>query len=347
MYSDSINLLKTLIKTPSVSRNEDKCADIISNYLISKGVVANRKCNNIWAKNRNFDISKPTILLNSHIDTVPDSNSWSKPPYKASCEDGKIYGLGSNDAGASVVSLLATFIHFYSKEINYNLIYLATAEEEVSGKNGAESIIPDLGDICFAIVGEPTGMDMAIAEKGLMVLDCTAKGKSGHAARDEGINAIEIAMRDIERIKNLNLEKTSELLGETKLTVTLINAGSKHNVVPDICTFVVDVRTNEHYSNREIHKILSHQLESDVVARSFRLNSSSIDSEHTIVKTGKQLGLKTYGSPTLSDQALMNFPTLKMGPGDSARSHTADEYIVEREITDAIDIYKELLSKIL
>lgn len=346
-YNIYISLLKKLIAIPSISRKEQVCANYLEKYIKIRCNNVHRKGNNIWVKNKLYNPKLPTILLNSHIDTVPPSDSWTKVPFAPTEEDNTIFGLGSNDAGASLVSLLAAFIFFYDKNLKYNLIFLASAEEEVSGKNGIESVIPNLGKIDFAIVGEPTKMEAAIAEKGLMVVDCCAKGISGHAARDEGLNSIDIAIKDIQTIKSLNLNKISDLLGKTKLTVTQINAGSKHNVIPDICNFVIDVRTNELYSNREIFEILKSNLDSELKARSFRLNSSSISENHPLMEQIKKMGIKTYGSPTLSDQALINFPSLKMGPGDSARSHTADEYIHKSEIIQGIKTYINILQNIM
>ena len=342
-YEQAISLLKRLIATPSVSRSEEKTADILQEYLQKNGFEVKRKHNNVWAEYITGK-TKPTVLLNSHHDTVKPVSTWTRNPYQAEEENGKLYGLGSNDAGAPLVSLLMTFIHLSKqKNTSYNYIFLASAEEEVSGQNGIASVLPELGKIDFAIVGEPTGMDAAIAEKGLMVLDCTAKGKAGHAARNEGVNAISIALRDIQKLENYRFEKKSEFLGAVKMTVTQINAGTQHNIVPETCTFVVDVRTNEHYSNKEVFELIDNMLQSEVKARSFRLNSSSISPEHEIVKKAKRLGIKTYGSPTLSDQALMNFPSMKIGPGRSERSHTADEFVYLDEIKKGIDLYIKLL----
>ncbi len=343
LHEQAISLLKRLIATPSVSRSEDKTADILEEYLRSNGFEVNRKHNNVWVTHFT-DKTKPTVLLNSHHDTVKPVATWTREPYQPTEENGKLYGLGSNDAGAPLVSLLMSFIHLSKqKNTSYNYIFLASAEEEVSGQNGIASVLPELGKIDFAIVGEPTGMDAAIAEKGLMVLDCTAKGKAGHAARDEGINAISIALRDIQKLENYRFEKKSDFLGAVKTTVTQINGGAQHNVVPETCTFVVDVRTNEYYSNKEVFEIIDNMLQSEVKARSFRLNSSSISPEHEIVQKAKRLGIKTYGSPTLSDQALMNFPSMKIGPGRSKRSHTADEFVYIDEIKEGVDLYIKLL----
>ncbi len=345
--NDVINLLQQLISIPSLSKEEDKTADAIESFLKEKDVDAKRHLNNVWAKNRFFDETKPIILLNSHHDTVKPNNGYTKDPFKAIIEDGKLYGLGSNDAGGALVSLLEAFLFYYDKPLTYNLIYTATAEEEISGRNGIEAIIPLLGKIDFAIVGEPTQMQLAIAEKGLMVLDCLAHGKSGHAAREEGENAIYKALPDIEWFRTYSFPKISELLGPVKMNVTVVHSGSQHNIVPDVCEFTVDVRVNECYTNNEVLDIISKNVKCDVKARSTRLQPSFITEEHPIVKAGKELGLKVYGSPTTSDRALMPFTSLKVGPGDSARSHTADEFIYIKEIEDGIDLYIRMLNKLL
>ena len=345
--NEVINLLQQLITIPSISKEEDKTADVIEAFLKGKGIEVNRHLNNVWARNKFFDAAKPTILLNSHHDTVKPNQGYTKDPFKAIIEDGKLYGLGSNDAGGALVSLLATFLHFYDKPLVNNLIFSATAEEEISGSNGIEAMLPLLGKIDFAVVGEPTQMQLAIAEKGLIVLDCVAHGKSGHAAREEGINAIYQAMPDIEWFTKYSFPKVSNLLGHVKMSVTAMHSGSQHNIVPDTCEFTVDVRVNECYSNEEVLDIISKNVKCDVKARSLRLQPSFISEEHPIVKAGKALGLKVYGSPTLSDRALMPFPSLKAGPGDSARSHIADEFIYLKEIEDGIDLYINMLNKIL
>ncbi|MEM6800256.1 MAG: M20 family metallo-hydrolase [Bacteroidota bacterium] len=340
----SIELLTSLIKTPSISREENVTATLIENYLKHAGVETFRKDNNIWAKSEVFLPEQMTILLNSHHDTVKPNASYTRDPFEASIEGDKLYGLGSNDAGGCLVSLIATFLHFYDRpDLPFNLILAATAEEEISGSRGVSSILDELGEIAFAMVGEPTQMRMAIAEKGLMVLDCSSKGKAGHAAREEGINAIYEAMQDIEWFQSYQFEKESDLLGPVKMSVTQIEAGSQHNVVPDLCKFVVDVRTNEHYSNEAAYKIICEHVSAQVDARSFRLNSSGISLDHPIIKAGKSLGLEHFGSPTLSDQSLMHFPSLKIGPGKSARSHTADEFVLLSEIEAGISTYIELL----
>jgi acetylornithine deacetylase len=342
-----IELLQQLISIPSFSKEEDKTADVIESFLKQKGVVVKRHLNNVWATNKYYVSAKPTILLNSHHDTVKPNQGYTKDPFKAGIEDGKLYGLGSNDAGGALVSLLATFLHFYDKQLAYNLIFAASAEEEISGKNGIEALLPIIGKIDFAIVGEPTQMQLAIAEKGLMVLDCIAYGKSGHAAREEGINAISMAMKDIDWFNTFQFPKISPLLGPVKMSVTVINGGTQHNVVPGTCTFTVDVRVNECYTNEEVLEIISKNVECGIKARSLRLKSSFIAEEHPIVKAGKALGLKVYGSPTISDRALMPFPSLKVGPGDSARSHIADEFIYVEEIDKGIELYINMLNKLL
>jgi acetylornithine deacetylase len=343
LTNDAIELLKKLIETPSLSRNEDKAADIVFSFLKDKGFDVRRKGNNVWCFAGEKDLSKPVLLLNSHIDTVRPSDKWSYDPFSATLGGGKLTGLGSNDAGAPLVSLIAAFLTLSRKEQPYNLLFAASAEEEISGVNGISSILDELGHIDLGIVGEPTKMQMAVAEKGLMVLDCVAHGKQGHAAREEGVNAIYEALPDIEWFRTYRFDKESEFLGPVKMTVTGIKAGTQHNVVPDNCEFMVDVRINEHYSNRELFELIKKHIKCDVKARSFRLNSSGIPLNHPVVKRGISLGLSYYGSPTTSDQAVMNFKTLKIGPGDSARSHTADEYVYLQEIEEGIKIYVKLL----
>jgi acetylornithine deacetylase len=341
---DAISLLKKLIATQSFSREEDITADIIEAFFKEKNIPTERKGNNIWAKNSFYTEGLPVVLLNSHHDTVKPVSGWTRDPFSPDIEKGILYGLGSNDAGGPLVSLIATFCHFYDKKLPFNLILAATAEEEISGANGIASILSELPPITVGIVGEPTMMQMAVAEKGLMVVDGITHGKAGHAARNEGVNAIYIALKDIEIIKNFKFDKTSEFLGDIKMTVTQIEAGTQHNVVPDTCKFVIDIRSNECYSNAEIFEIIQKQVKSELKPRSFRLNSSRIELTHPLILRGIELGLSYYGSPTLSDQALMPFETLKIGPGDSARSHTANEYIGVTEIEEGIEIYKKLLA---
>jgi acetylornithine deacetylase len=343
-YDKAILLLKQLIATPSISTQEDRTADLIGQYLTSEGYSINRKMNNIWVGSHISD-ALPTILLNSHHDTVKPSSSWTIDPFTPLEKDGKLYGLGSNDAGGSLVSLMMVFqILATHPHRTYNLIYSATAEEETTGMNGIKCILPELGNVDLAIVGEPTQMQMAVAEKGLMVLDCKTTGKAGHAARDEGVNAIYKAIEDIQWFQNFQFPKESVLSGKVKMSVTVIHAGMQHNVVPDECHFIVDVRTNEHYSNEQALEIIRNNVKhSIVIPRSLEHNSSGIPLDHPLVKRGRELGLSSYGSPTTSDQAVMHLISMKIGPGDSARSHTADEYILLDEIKNGIDIYLKLL----
>ncbi|MCU0443314.1 MAG: M20 family metallo-hydrolase [Microscillaceae bacterium] len=341
---EAIELLQQLIATPSLSREEWATADLLENFLQKKGYVVHRKMNNVWAYCLDYQANKPTVLLNSHHDTVKPNQGYTLDPYQAILQGDCLYGLGSNDAGASLVSLLAVFLYLDKFEkLPYNLIFVASAEEEISGVNGISLIINDLPKIDLGIVGEPTQMQMAVAEKGLVVLDCIAYGKAGHAARNEGENAIYKALADIQRVQNFEFPQVSPLLGKVKLSVTQIEAGYQHNVVPDICKFVIDVRSNELYANELIVSILQKELTSEIKPRSLRLNSSGIPIAHPIVQKGLALGLTYFGSPTLSDQALMPFSTLKIGVGDSARSHTADEFVYLSEIENGIKIYVDLL----
>ena len=304
-----------------------------------------RKGNNVWCLSPGFSTGKPTLLLNSHIDTVKPVSGWTRPPFSPTIEDGKLYGLGSNDAGASLVSLMQVFLKLCQTTQAYHLIFLASCEEEVSGKNGIECVLPLLPPIDFAIVGEPTEMQPAIAEKGLMVLDVTAYGKSGHAAREEGVNAIYLAMADMAWFRDYRFEKVSPFLGPVKMSVTMVSAGTQHNVVPDKCSFVVDIRSNECYTNQELYGIICQHVSSEVKARSFRLGSSHVEASHPLVQRMVALGRMPFGSPTLSDQALMAFPSLKIGPGKSSRSHSANEFICISEIEEAIDLYLQILDK--
>lgn len=342
--SESIELLKAMIEIPSLSREEKEVVDCLEGKFRMWGLPVHRSRNNIWMRNANWSEDKPVILFNSHVDTVRSGNGWTCDPFKATVENDRLTGLGSNDAGASVVALLGTFRYFYEVEnLPYNLLFCASAEEEISGSNGVASILDQLGRIDLAIVGEPTRMQIAIAEKGLIVLDCEAKGRAGHAARNEGENAIYKAIEDIQILEQFRFPLESTLLGPVKMTVTQIEAGAQHNVVPDSCRFVVDVRTNEFYTNDEAFQIISGIIRSEVHPRSFRLNSSGISPNHPLVKRGIEMGLNTYGSPTTSDQAVIPYPSVKMGPGDSARSHTANEYILISEIREGIDTYIRLL----
>lgn len=340
---DATELLKKMIALPSFSGEEEKVADLLVDTWAEYGYIAERKGNNVWVKSRDFDVSKPTILLDAHLDTVRPNGNWVTDPFTPVIQDGKLYGLGSNDTGGSVVSMLAAFLELTQKPQYYNLIWLGSAEEENTGKKGIQYIVPELGKVDLALIGEPTGMQAAIAEKGLMVIDCVAKGESGHAARGEGINAIYEALPDIEWFRTYQFEKESALLGKVKMTVTGINAGTLHNVVPAECKFMVDIRVNEYYSNEEIYQVINSHVKSEVKPRSFSLNSSAIPLEHAMVKRCQAMGLTTYGSPTTSNQAVIPYTSLKIGPGDSARSHTANEYIKLEEIEQGIRIFVKLL----
>jgi acetylornithine deacetylase len=347
LYKQAVSLLQQLIAIPSFSKEENLTADLIEKFLQDKGVKTHRKLNNIWAYNRYFDAAKPTILLNSHHDTVKPNSGYTRDSYDAKIEDGKLYGLGSNDAGGCLVSLINVFLYFYEREnLKYNFCLATTAEEEISGVNGLELIIPELGQLNFGIVGEPTLMQLAIAERGLMVLDCVAHGKAGHAAREEGDNAIYKALADIEWFHTFRFQNESEVFGPIKMSVTIINAGSQHNVVPASCTFTVDVRVTDAYRNEEVLEIIRQHVSCDVTPRSIRLKPSKIDKEHPIVQAGIALGRTTYGSPTTSDQSLLDIPSLKVGPGDSARSHTADEFVYVDEIREGIELYIKMLESI-
>lgn len=339
----AVELLKKMISIPSQSRNEEKVADMLFKHLESLGLEPNRLGNNVYCIAPGYDASRPTLLLDAHIDTVKPVSAWTRDPFTPTEEEGKIYGLGSNDDGASVVSLLQVFCMLRTTEQPYNLIYSASSEEEVSGKTGFEMLLGVLPPVSVALVGEPTEMQPAIAEKGLMVLDVTAYGKSGHAARNEGDNALYKVLDDIQWFRDFRFPEVSPMLGPVKMSVTMIQAGTQHNVVPDKCTFVVDIRSNELYSNQQLFEIISANTSCEVKARSFRLNSSRIDIDHPLVQRALALGREAFGSPTLSNQALMPFPSLKMGPGCSARSHTANEFILITEIEEAIDLYVKLL----
>lgn len=339
----AVELLKHLIATPSVSRSEEQAANVMEQAIRDMGLEPRREANNVWVVDPNFDEKRPTLLLNAHVDTVKPVTTWTRNPYCPEQEDDILYGLGSNDCGGGLVSLLQVFGWLIGREQPYNLIFLASAEEEVSGKDGIARALPLMPKIDVAIVGEPTGMQPAIAEKGLMVLDVVAHGKSGHAARGEGVNAIYEAMEDLQFLQRHQFKKVSEFLGPTVMNVTVIHAGTQHNVVPDRCEMVVDVRTNEYYQNEFVYEFLKKKLKSEVTARSFRLHSSRIDPEHPLVKRCVEMGMTPFGSPTLSDQALMSFPSFKLGPGQSSRSHSADEYIRISEIAGAISTYIELL----
>lgn len=348
LTTDALALLKRLVATPSFSREEAQTATLIEDFFRQKQIPFGRLKNNVWAQNRHFDPAKPTILLNSHHDTVKPNPSWTLDPFAPQERDGKLFGLGSNDAGGCLVALLATFVNFYDRpDMSHNLVVAASAEEEISGRDGLELLLPHLPPIAFAIVGEPTEMQLAIAEKGLLVLDCAAHGVSGHAARDEGENAIYNAIRDIQWLQTYRFARVSPLLGPVKISVTIISAGTQHNVVPDTCCFTVDARVTEQYTLDEIIETIRANVRADVVPRSVRLKPSSIPTDHPIVQAGLALGRHTYGSPTTSDQALLNCPSLKCGPGHSGRSHSADEFIYVREIAEGISGYSQMLEQVL
>ncbi len=348
LKDDSIKLLRSLIKISSFSGEEDRTKAQLKSFLEKRKIKVFESKNNIWASNKHFSVNKPTILLNSHHDTVRPNEGYTRDPFDAKIENAKLFGLGSNDAGASLVSLLALFLFFYERDdLNFNLLYAATAEEESSGLNGLNSILQYLPKIDFAVVGEPTEMQLAIAEKGLLVIDAVAPGIAGHAAHTNTENAIYNAVKDIDWIRNYEFSKISESLGKVKMTVTHIIAGQAHNVVPGECKFVIDVRVTDQYTNQEVFEIIDKNTMSNVKARSFNLNSSSIDPNHAIVRAGVELGRKTYGSPTLSDQSVLNCPSLKLGPGKSTRSHQANEFIKLDEIDEAIDLYIKIFEKIL
>jgi acetylornithine deacetylase len=340
---NAIELLTQLIAIPSFSSEEKTAADVFQSYVESRGYVCHRKGNNLWLTSAHNVEGKPVMMLNSHIDTVKPVKAWTHNPFAPEVIDGKLYGLGSNDAGASLVSLLHVFFELAKKPQSYNLILAVSAEEETTGSNGMELLMNELPKIDVAVVGEPTRMQMAVAEKGLMVLDCKTLGKAGHAARNEGENALYKALQDIEWFRNHRFERVSDFLGEVKMTVTVIKAGSQHNVVPDRCKFVVDVRSNELYSNTELLEEIKRHVSCVVKPRPFLLKSSFIDLRHPLVHRGKAMGMQMFGSPTTSDQSFVSCPSIKLGPGDSARSHTADEFVYLHEIENGIRTYLELL----
>ena len=345
LTQDSFALLQRLIQTPSFSKEETATADIIAAFLDRYAIPCERVGNNLIAYNKFYQTDRPTVLLNSHHDTVKPNPGYTRDPFLAEVEAGKLYGLGSNDAGGCLVSLIAAFRYFYAQtNLPFNLCLIASAEEEISGRQGLELAYAHARPCDFAIVGEPTLLDLAVAEKGLMVLDCESLGRSGHAAREEGVNAIYQAMEDIAWFRTYRFDRQSEFLGPVKMSVTMIDAGSQHNVVPANCKFVVDVRTTELYTNTDVLAIIREHVKCDVKPRSTRLNSSSIAIDHPIVNSGRRLGKGLYGSPTMSDQAVLTIPSLKVGPGDSARSHTANEFIYVREIEEGVQFYIELLA---
>ena len=353
--ADAIALLKQLIAVPSVSRSEKDAADVMQRAMESYGFTPSREGNNLWVMSERWDNNRPTLLLNAHIDTVKPVATWTRDPFTPTIEGDRLYGLGSNDCGGGLVALLQVFRALVSTENNnvppaqeswrnVNLIYLASCEEEVSGAGGIRAVLPLLPKIDVAIVGEPTGMQPAIAERGLMVIDGVAYGKSGHAARNEGVNAIYEALDDLLFVRDYRFEKVSPLLGPTKMQCTVVNSGTQHNVVPDECRFIIDVRTNEYYTNEEVFDFLQNRIKSQMKARSFHLHSSSIPLEHPLVQRCVAMGMTPFGSPTLSDQALMRFPSFKLGPGESSRSHSADEFVCLSEIENAISTYLKLLA---
>jgi acetylornithine deacetylase len=350
--SEAIGLLQQLIAVPSLSKQEEGTATLINDFLQAKNISANRSRNNVWCVNEYFDPARPSILLNSHHDTVPANAHYTNDPYQPITRDGKLFGLGSTDAGASLVSLLSAFLFFYNRKgLAYNIIFAATAEEEISGQNGIASLFSDehfsacfTNGQSFAIIGEPTQLDLAVAEKGLLVVDCTVTGKAGHAAGEEGDNAIYKAMQCMDWIRQYRFEKISPLLGEVKMSVTVIStANTSHNIIPAECSFVLDIRVNERYTHEEIVQTLTANLDAEIVPRSTRLRSSFIPQDHPVVQAGLQLGKRVYGSPTLSDKALVPLPALKCGPGNSAQSHSADEYVLMADVEEGILFYTQLL----
>ncbi|MBL7841999.1 MAG: M20 family metallo-hydrolase [Cyclobacteriaceae bacterium] len=344
LKNEAIELLQKLIAVPSFSKEEDKTAAVIADFLTAKGIPVNRSGNNVWARNKHFDAAKPTLLLNSHHDTVKPNPGYTRDPFQAEIIDGKLYGLGSNDAGGPLVSLIATFVYFYDVPgLSYNIVLAATAEEEISGTGGIEQVWNDLPKIECAIVGEPTLCEAAVAEKGLMVLDCVSMGKAGHAAREEGVNAIYQALDDIDWLRSYQFPKISQTLGKVKMSVTVIQAGQAHNQVPAECRFTVDVRVTDAYTLEEVLAVIKSNVICDVKPRSLRLRSSGIDKKHPLMNAVNMLQLRQYGSPTTSDQALIPVPSIKLGPGDSARSHSADEFIYIDEIRKGIDLYIQLI----
>ncbi len=348
LYNDAVELLQKLISIPSFSKQENETATALEEFLQAHNITPNRHLNNVWAVNKFFDPEKPSLLLNSHHDTVKPNPQYTRDPYQGAIEDGKLYGLGSNDAGGCLVSLIATFLHFYYQQnLKYNVVFAASAEEEISGLNGIEAVCKVLPKMDFGIVGEPTKMDMAIAEKGLIVCDCMAHGRAGHAAREEGENAIYNAIKDIQWLNSYKFDKVSEWLGAVKMSVTSINTENKaHNMVPSQCSFILDVRVTDDYTHEEVLAIIKQNIKSEINPRSMRMKATRLPTDHPIIQAGLSLGKTCYGSPTSSDKALMPFPAVKCGPGDSARSHTADEFIYLKEIEEGINGYVRMLEKI-
>jgi acetylornithine deacetylase/succinyl-diaminopimelate desuccinylase-like protein len=348
LFTDAVTLLQQLIAVPSFSKEEAATADLLMSFFKARDVQSYRDANNVWASNRFFDPAKPTVLLNSHHDTVRPNPGYTRDPFNSEISDSKLYGLGSNDAGGPLVALIATFMHYFARnDLSHNIVLAATAEEEISGRDGIERIWSRLPAIDFAIVGEPTLCDVAIAEKGLMVLDCFSKGKAGHAAREEGINALYAALPDIEWFRTFKFPKVSESLGDMKMSVTIIHAGTQHNVVPSECKFTVDVRVTDVYELEEALDIIRAHVSCEVTPRSLRMRSSGIQLSHPIVQSAQKLRLRLYGSPTTSDQALIPVPSIKIGPGDSARSHSADEFIFVDEVEKGIETYVKLLNGVI
>lgn len=343
LKAEAIALLKQLIAIPSFSKEEGRTADVIANFLTKKGVTPQRQGNNVWAFLTAYNKQRPSIWLNSHHDTVKPNTGYTKDPFSAIEQEGKLFGLGSNDAGGALVALLATFCSFIGKDFPFNLVFIASAEEEISGLQGITSLIPILPPADLVLVGEPTQMKLAVAEKGLLVIEGTVKGKAGHAAREEGINAIYLALKDLEKLKNFQFQKVSPFLGSTKVSCTVIQAGEQHNTVPELCRYVLDVRINELYTHEEVLEELKSVLKAELVPRSMRLRSSNLPEDHLLQQVAVHMGLEKFGSPTLSDQALIPYPSAKIGPGDSAHSHTADEFIFTQEITNSISIYISIL----
>ena len=341
---DAVELLKRLIATPRESRNEGAATDVMAEYLNQRGLGYGRDGNNLWVGCQDWDNSRPTVMLNAHIDTVKPVSTWTRDPYEPVIEGDMLYGLGSNDCGGGLVATLQAYRIMLHRARTYNILWVCSAEEEISGQDGFSRVLHNLPPINVAIVGEPTGMQPATAEKGLMVIDGYAHGVSGHAARNEGVNAIYEALDDLVWLRDYRFKKESPLLGPTKMTVTIVESGTQHNVVPDLLHFVIDVRTNEYYQNEFLFEFLRKRMKKcELQARSFRLHSSGIAHDHPLVQRCLALGMTPFGSPTLSDQALMPFPSLKLGPGESSRSHSADEYIKLSEISQAIDTYVRLL----
>lgn len=342
----AVELLQALIRTPSVSRDEARTADLLCAFLTQRGATPERLHNNVVARAEGFDPARPTLLLNSHHDTVRPAASYTRDPFAPAIEGDRLYGLGSNDAGASVVSLAETFLTFRTRKLPFNLVLALSAEEECMGEHGIRALVPALGKVDMALVGEPTGMQAAVGERGLVVLDCTAHGRSGHAARGEGVNALYIALDDIARLRAFRFERESELLGPIGIAVTQIESGTQHNVVPDTCRFVVDIRTTDAYTNEEVVEILRRALQSEAVPRSTRIRAAAVRDDHPLVRAAVTIGRRTFVSPTTSDRTLMPFPSLKMGPGESARSHSADEYILLPEIDEAIKLYEHYIEQL-